>query len=73
MYYVWQKLPYTYGKVVHCKISKKLCASILYALKYQYKIDHTHVYGSVKIVDKVHFACTHGVMIDKAHYKTARR
>ena len=29
----------------------------LNALNNQYKIDHTHVYGWVKIVHNLHFAC----------------
>ena len=29
-----------------------------YALKYQYEIDHTHVYGWVRVVKCVPFACT---------------
>ena len=32
-----------------------------------------HVYGSVKIVDKLHLACMPGVMIKKVRYKTATR
>ena len=39
------------------QISKELCALILDAPKYQYKFANTHVYGWVKIVDKLHFAC----------------
>ena len=51
----------------YCKISKKVCAYILDVLKYLDKIDHTHVYGWVKIINDTLLA--HGVMIEKAHYK----
>ena len=36
-------------------------------LKYQHKIDHTHVFGWVKIVNKLQHM--HGVMVEKARYK----
>ena len=34
-------------------------------LKYPYKIDHTHIYGAVKIVNKLHFACMHCAVYTK--------
>ena len=49
----------------YCKISKKVCASILDALKYQYEIDHTHVWGWVRVVNNVQSLRAHGVKIEK--------
>ena len=34
-----------------------------------YEIDHTHVYGWVRVVNDVHSLCAHGVKIEKALYK----
>ena len=46
---------------------------ILDALKYWYKIDHTHVYGWVKIVSKLHYMCAHGVRDQVGLLQTATR
>ena len=39
---------------------------MLDALKYQYEIDHTHVYGWVRVVKDVQSSRAHGVSIEKA-------
>ena len=41
----------------------------LNALKYLYEIDHTHIYGWVRVVNDVHSLHACGVKIEKALYK----
>ena len=40
-----------------------------HALKYQYEIDHTHVYGWVRVVKNLWSLRAHGITIEKALYK----
>ena len=40
-----------------------------YALKYQYEIDHTHIYGWVRVAKDLCSSRAHGVTIEKALYK----
>ena len=57
----------------YCKISKKVCAKIFGALKYQYEIDHTHVYWWARVIKDEWSLCAHGVISRKTAIRKKTR